>query len=130
MSPATRFTLAGGATAAASGAAVLGWTAEHGASSLVWTALGWAASAVPGVAVGAWLARRHGTEGTGFVVAMGTGMLVRLLAVTGTLAAALKAGNGAYRPWLAGFVAGYAPLQLFEFIWFYRRSRRAVVVGR
>ncbi len=64
------------------------------------------------------------------MVALGTGMLVRLVTVLGSLAGALRAGGGAYRPWLAGLVAGYVPLQVFEVVWFHRRSRRADALAR
>ena len=51
-------------------------------------------------------------------------MIVRLAAVLGTLAWALHAGGGAIRSWLAGLVAGYVPLQLFELVWFHRRGKQ------
>ncbi len=115
---------------ATSGAALVGWSAGPRDPWLRWAALGWAAAAVPGMVFGTWLARRHGTPGTGFVVAMGTGILVRFVTVLGSLAFVLNRGGGLQRPWLAGLVAGYVPLQLFELAWFVRRGRRWTAVAR
>lgn len=92
--------------------------------ALYWALGGWAIMAVVGIADGAWLARRHGKPGTGFLLALVVGMLVRLVLVCGGTALALM--NGGQAPWgfLAGVVTGFVPLQVFGVVWFLRRAKR------
>ena len=108
---------------AASGAAALGGAALLHPDSVGWTALGWVVPAAGGVAGGAWIAREHGRPGSGFVVAMGSAMILRSAAALGVLALALKAGKGAHVPCLVGLAAGFVPQMLFEVAWFHRRGR-------
>jgi len=124
MGPGARFALWGGIVAAATGVALVGGAVRMQAPGLGWGVLGWGAAVAPGLTFGTWLARRHGTPGTGFVAALGAGILVRFVTVLGSLAWVLAEGAGAQRIWLAGVLAGYVPLQLFEVAWFVRRSRR------
>lgn len=97
--------------------------ALRGKGSVSWALLGWAAAALPGLVAGIVLAERHGKPGSGFVLALGAGILTRFVVVLGSLGAALVAGGGAYRPWLLGVVLGYVPMEIFEIVWFHRRAR-------
>ena len=120
---ALRFVILSGAIAAAVGLALLFLVPDRGPGDLFWGSLGWAIMATSGVAGGGWMVRRHGSAGSGFLVALGTCMLARLFAsVAGALAAA-SSGNHAVWAFLAGLCAGYVPLQVFEVGWFIRKSR-------
>ncbi|HKQ62325.1 MAG TPA: hypothetical protein VJS92_13620, partial [Candidatus Polarisedimenticolaceae bacterium] len=96
--------------------------ARFGANVVGWSLLGWASTGFTGVAGGAWMAARHGTQGAGFMVAMGTSMLARLLlAAAGAFTAATQ-GAQAAGAYAAGLAAGYLPLQVFEARWFLKRA--------
>lgn len=94
-----------------------------GEGKVSWTLLGFGAAVVPGLGAGMILARRHGQPGPGFLVALGTGILARFVVVLASLAWALRAGDGAYRPWLLGVALGYVPMELFEIVWFHRQGK-------
>jgi hypothetical protein len=120
---ALRFAILGGVIAVGAGLALLPVGLARGGMALRWGAIGWAIMAVIGVVGGAWLARMHGRQGSGFLVALGTCMLARLFASVGGALGAAISGMDAVWPFLAGLCAGYVPLQAFEMIWFVRRSR-------
>jgi len=80
----------------------------------------WGALSAIGIAGGAALARWHGSPGPGFVVALGSAMILRSIVALGLLVGALRAGGGAYVPCLAGLIAGFVPQQVFEIVWFGR----------
>jgi hypothetical protein len=107
------------------GALLLVVAATRGAAWIAWGGLAWFLLASLGVAGGAWLAAEFGKPGTGFLKALGVGMLARLFATAGGLACARFLGSEE-APWafLAGVATGFVPLQLFEVAWFYRAGRR------
>ena len=96
----------------------------RGATWIVWGGLGWGVLAVLSVAGGAWLAAEHGKQGSGFLKALGAGMLARLFAAAIGAFGAARTGDGAPWAYLAGVIAGLVPLQVFEVVWFYREARR------
>jgi hypothetical protein len=107
------------ASAVALSLAVLGPLAGQGR----WAAMGWGGMVVIGVAGGAWLAARHGQRGSGFLVAFGAGMLTRLVVIgIGSWFAALT-GGAALGAFLVGLGLGFAPLLIYEVVWFYREGR-------
>ncbi len=121
---ARRYALGASAVAVVFGALLWVAVRPRGTTWIVWSGLGWGMLAVLSVAGGAWLAAEHGKPGSGFVKALGTGMLARLFAaVIGAIGAA-QSGDGAAWAYLAGVIAGFVPLQVFEVVWFYRESRR------
>jgi len=69
------------------------------------------------------MSRKHGGEGAGFLVALGTCMLARLFASVAGAAGAALSGMDAVWPYVVGLTAGYLPLQMFELYWFIRRAR-------
>jgi len=118
------FGLIGGAIAVAAGAALLPIAIAEGAVALQWGISGWLIMAVTGLAGGIWIVNKHGKQGSGFLVALGTCMLARLFAsAAGAFGAALQ-GMEAVWAYIAGLSAGYLPLQLFEIWWFVRSARR------
>jgi hypothetical protein len=122
-----RFALIGGAIVAAAGAALLPLAIARGTVALQWGLAGWLVMAITGLAGGIWLVWKHGKQGSGFLVALGTCMLARLFAsAAGAFGAAMQ-GMEAVWPYLIGLVAGYIPLQLFEIWWFVRSARRATL---
>lgn len=108
-----------------SGAAGLAALALAGADAVRtgWALLGWGSLAAVGLGAGAWLAARHATAGAGFVVALVAGMLARLVAAGAGTAAAAATGGRALAAYLVGLVLGFAPLQVFEMVFFYREAR-------
>jgi len=117
------FAVLGGAIVVAAGLAVLPSALARGPETLRWGILGWSIMAVTGVAGGAWMDRKHGLQGAGFLVALGTCMLARLFAAVAGAAGAAMNGMDAVWPYLVGLGVGYVPLQLFETGWFIRRAR-------
>jgi hypothetical protein len=93
------------------------------AGDRVWVLAGWAVLAFAGTLGGAWLAREHGKPGSGFLVALGAGVAARFVAVAGGCVAAALAGNGALTAYAVGLLTGFVPVQAFEAIWFFRRTR-------
>jgi hypothetical protein len=126
-SGAVRFGLIGGAITLAAGAALLPMAIAEGAVALQWGLSGWLIMAVTGLAGGIWLVNRHGKQGSGFLVALGTCMLARLFASAAGAWGAATQGMDAVWAYIAGLGAGYLPLQLFEIWWFVRRTRRTTL---
>jgi len=122
-SGALRFATIGSAVAVAAGLALLPLALSRGGDAVRWGLTGWAIMALTGVAGGAWMARTHGRQGSGFLVALGTCMLARLFGSVGGALVAATRGTDAVWPYLAGLCAGYIPLQSFEIGWFLRRSK-------
>ena len=114
--PAIGFALGAATVASISTIALLPWLGGADGTSR-WALAGWVAMSVPGVVAGTWLAREHGRPGAGFVVALGAGMLARALAGASVAAGAARAGQPAITAALAGLVAGFVPVLVFEIIW-------------
>ena len=93
-------------------------TLSFGAFALQSGLLGWGLMALVGVTAGGWAVSRHGTPGPGFIVAVGTGMLARLVLAGAGAAVTLSRGEGALYAYFAGVGAGYVPVQLYEMGWF------------
>ena len=93
------------------------------AEDRVWVLAGWAVLALVGTLGGAWLAREHGKPGSGFLVALGAGVAARFFAVAGGSVAAALAGKSALTAYAVGLLAGFVPVQAFEAVWFFRRTR-------
>jgi hypothetical protein len=121
---ALRFVLGGALVAIASGGAA--WAAARPSSpaGLLWGALGWGLMAAIGLGSGAWLAARYGTTGSGFLAAIVAGILGRIAATLGGAATAASAGRGALPAFLVGLGSGFAPLMVYEAVFFYREGRR------
>jgi hypothetical protein len=90
-----------------------------------WTTYGLAAMAIPGLTSGMWLARSHGRPGAGFIVALGTGMTLRIALLSIVVAAAARQGNTELTQTLTGVVFGFVPLTVFELVWLAKRTRPA-----
>jgi len=80
--------------------------------------------ALPVVGAGWWLARAHGRAGGSFVIALGTGSVVRAALLAFVVATAARRGSDALVGALAGLAAGFLPLTAFEMLWFSRRAHR------
>jgi hypothetical protein len=89
-----------------------------------WGPAGWLVATAIGLAAGAALARLHGSPGWGFVVAMLAGILARFVAVAAGGVWAALTGRTALVAYVAGFGAGFVPLQVHEGF-FLRRGSRA-----
>jgi len=113
-----------GLIAAASGIAVYLVAAPRGAEIVRWSMGGWAIAAAVGVIAGLWMVRVHGKPGSGFLAAMGTGMLARLFISAAVALWAARHGIECVSAYLAGLFTGYLPLQAFEVTWFLREARR------
>ena len=94
---------------------------SRGNEALLFAALGWAPMALIGVAGGGWTASHFGRAGTGFPLAVLTCILLRLLAGLGGLA--LAHVNAQVLPYLAGSLATFAVMLVFEMLWFLRCNR-------
>ena len=112
------------AVALFSGLAVLLFAMPRGEQFLRWSLFGWSSMAMIGVAAGLWMVRVHGRPGSGFMAALGAGMLARLFVSAAGALVAGQQGIEVVWAYLAGLVTGYLPLQVFELTWFYRRSGR------
>jgi hypothetical protein len=114
----------GAAISAALAAAVLG-LALRGASSAAstWATAGFAAMALPILATGAWLAHEQGRAGVSFVIALGTGLLIRAMLLVLVVAGAASQGPAMLKGVLAGLAIGFVPMTAFEMIWFSRRAQ-------
>ena len=124
MSRSGRFAVVCGLIAVATGVAVYAVAVPRGAEIVRWSMTGWAIMAVTGVVTGLWMVRVHGKPGSGFLAAMGTGMLARLFLSAGVALWAAQHGIEYVWAFLAGLVTGYLPLQTFEVAWFFREARR------
>jgi hypothetical protein len=119
----------GGAITLAVGLAVLPLAISRGAAAVQWGVSGWLIMATTGMAGGVWLVFKHGKQGSGFLVALGTCMLARLFASAAGAFGAAQQGMEAVWPYIVGLCTGYLPLQLFELWWFVRSARRAALNG-
>ncbi len=93
----------------------------RGTAALLFAAIGWAPMALIGVAGGGWTVSHFGRVGAGFPLAVLTCILLRLLLGLGGLL--LAHVNAQVLPYLAGSLATFATLQVFEMLWFLRRNR-------
>ena len=116
----------GGAITLAVGLAVLPLALSRGSVALQWGVSGWLIMAVTGMAGGVWMILKHGKQGSGFLVALGTCMLARLFASAAGAFGAMQQGMEAVWPYIVGLCAGYLPLQLYELWWFVSSARRKV----
>jgi hypothetical protein len=89
-----------------------------------WGPAGWLAATAIGLIAGAALARTHGSPGWGFVVAMLAGILARFVALAAGGVWAAWTGRTALVAFVAGFGAGFVPLQIHE-AFFLRRGSGA-----
>jgi hypothetical protein len=92
-------------------------------SASAWTLYGFAAMAIPGLVSGAWMVRSHGRPGAGFVLALGTGVTLRVVLLSIVVAVAARQGSAELTQTLAGLAFGFVPLTVFELVWFARRTR-------
>ncbi len=120
----TQYAIRAGLLAVLSGACLFAGIARVDATGMAWGLSAWGVLSLIGIAGGVALVRSHGTPGVGFVVAMGTAIILRSIAALALLIGSLRTGGGAYVPCLAGLVAGFVPQQVFEIVWF-GRVRRA-----
>ncbi len=81
--------------------------------------------ALPVIGAGWWLARAHGRAGGSFVIALGTGFVLRAALLALVVATAARRSPDALVGALAGLAAGFLPLTAFEMLWFSRRAHRA-----
>ena len=93
----------------------------RGPAALLFAVLGWAPMALIGVAGGGWTVSCFGRVGPGFPIAVLTSILLRLL--LGFAGLALAHVNAQVVPYLAGSIATFAVMQLFEMLWFLHRNR-------
>lgn len=120
-----RFAVVSIAIVTASGLVVAAIAGPRGEPFLRWSLSGWSIMAGIGVATGLWMVRVHGRAGSGFMTALGTGMLARLFVSAAGAFVASRQGIEAVWAYLPGLVSGYLPLQVFEMAWFYRKTRRS-----
>jgi hypothetical protein len=117
-----RYALVAATVALATALPLVAGTARFGPVALRFALAGWALMALAAIAGGAWLVARHGLTGSAFFVALASCMLARLiLAAVGAGIAAMR-GTEAVFAYAVGLVAGYVPLQVFEMVWFQRRT--------
>jgi hypothetical protein len=124
---ATVFVLGATAASLVGAAALLAWTSGDGVLPSVWAVKGFLATALPGVAGGAWLAREHGGTGSGFVNAVQAGILTRLVLAAVVAIGAASAGGSALPASIAGLGAGFVPVMAFEMVWFARARDTGIV---
>jgi hypothetical protein len=109
---------------------MLPWAANRLGRDLLWALGGWFLVSLIGVVAGGWVVSQHGTPGNGFLAGLVGGILARMaLAVLG-IAVASSSGRAAIVAFLAGVVAGFVPVQIFELSWFFRSSVRGSTGGR
>jgi ABC-type spermidine/putrescine transport system permease subunit II len=122
-SPAVRFVRGGAVLAVALGLVGLPLIWGRFAGSGAWATSGWLSATAVGLGAGAWMARVHGRPGPGFLAALVTGMLARLVVVGVGLVLALRAGDGPGWGFLCGFAIGFVPLQAYEVVWSMRAAK-------
>jgi len=88
-----------------------------------WAMAGFAAMALPVIATGAWLAHEQGKAGVSFVIALGTGLLIRAMLLVVVVVGAASQGPAVLKGALAGLAIGFVPVTAFEMIWFSRRAQ-------
>ncbi len=121
----SRFLLISVSSALIAAVLLLPVAVPHGGLVLVSGLAGWLATALAGVAGGAWVVSVHGKPGVGFLVALGVCMMSRLvLFVAGPFAAA-SLGVEAALACVVGLFAGYIPTQTIEVIWIARPKAKA-----
>lgn len=125
MTPAARYAAGASVVAVACASVVLGLVLLRAPDRVGWVIAGWGTMSLCGILGGGWLAREHGHPGAGFVVALGSAMILRSIAALAVLGWALASGGGAYAPCIAGIAAGFVPQMVFEVVWFYRSGKRA-----
>ena len=109
---------------AAAAAAVAGpWTWNRWPDGNGWLLGGFVATALVGIAAGAWQASVHGRPGAGFLAPLVVGMLVRMVLVAAGLVIAMRIGEGPAWGFLTGFAIGFVPLQAYEAVWSWRAAR-------
>ncbi len=118
-----RFAVFGSVVSAVVGTMLAGLSTLHSVSAVRWGLTGWFLMALVGVAGGAWTVSVHGDPRPGFLAAVGTCMLLRLVFAAAGALAASTANTEALYAFLIGLGAGYVPLQVFEMSWFLRRNR-------
>lgn len=100
-------------------AAIVFWSRPP--SSLAFALIGWGPIALIGVLGGALAVRFHGRAGGAFPLTLLTCILLRLFCGLGGLALAMRGGQvGAY---LTALFGTFVTLQVFEVVWFIRRSQ-------
>jgi hypothetical protein len=120
-----RYGACGASIALVLGLLLLPWLLAQEPARAHWGLIGWSLTATVSLACGSLLTVLHGRQGTAFLKAYGLGMLVRLTAYGAGAAAAVAAGDRpAVLGYLAGWGAAYVPTQLFEMVWFARRTCR------
>jgi len=90
-----------------------------------WATAGFLAMAIPTIATGAWLAHEQGRAGASFVVALGSGLVLRAGLLAVVVAVAARRGDPSLRGALYGLALGFVPAIAFELIWFARRAHGA-----
>jgi hypothetical protein len=121
---ATTFALGASLAALCGALVVLALSAHRTGVERAWMVAGWAIVSIAGALGGAWLEREHGKPGTGFLLALGTGVAARFFAVAvGSVVAALS-GRRNLIAYAFGLAAGFVPVQLYEAVWFLRKTRR------
>lgn len=123
--PVASYAASGAAVALVPGLLLLPWMLAQGQAVAGWGLVGWLLTAAVSLGCGSYLAALHGKQGASFLKAYGIGMLVRVLAYSaGAAAAATSGARAAVWGYLAGFGAAYVPTQVFEMVWFARRTFR------
>ncbi len=113
------------AVAAASGAALALLLRGVADDATLGGVAGFLAMTLPLLAAGTWLASRQGRPGPQFLVALGSGIVLRAVLLAMVVALAVHRGGPTLAGALAGLTAGFLPLTVFEMIWFARRSHAA-----
>jgi hypothetical protein len=116
------FALRSGASELLAGVALLAWAASRGAPAPGWALGGWLLTALAGVGGGLWLIARHGRTGNGFLAALATCIVLRLVLFLVWPLAASADGPQAVTAAVAGLFAGYLPAQTIEVLWFARST--------
>jgi hypothetical protein len=116
-----------GALAAVVAAALVAVMFTRGLDSTGFALLGWAPMALLGVAGGGWAVSRFGLPGAGFPLAVLTCILLRLILGFGGLALAARLDQVV--AYLVGSLTTFAAMQVFEMVWFWRRSRIQSTAG-
>ncbi len=118
-----RYAVGSSVVSAVSGGILAALASLHSGAAVRWGLLGWLLMAVVGVAGGAWAVSHHGDPAPGFLVAVGTCMLLRLVFAAAGAVAASTVETEALYAFLIGLGAGYVPTQVFEMSWFLKRSK-------
>jgi hypothetical protein len=109
---------------------LLPWAANRLGVNLPWAMAGWFLVSLIGVVAGGWAVSKHGKEGNGFLAGLVGGILARMLLAVLGIALASTSGRPAIIAFLAGVVAGFVPVQIFEVSWFFRSTVPGSTGGR